>query len=103
MTTARELPRHISIFDVPRVDRSAIMARAERISELQPLYTISEAMYRAALDYERGLMGEIPIEANRLVRAVVDNPAALMKDYGRPRKRRGPVYRWIVDEEGRTW
>lgn len=69
----------VSIFDVPRIDRSAIMSRAERISELQPLYTVSEALYRAAFDYEQGRMGAIPIEANRLVQAVINDPASLMK------------------------
>lgn len=99
MTAAHPLPIHISIFDVPRIDRGAIMNRAERISELQPLYTVSEALYRAAFDYEQGLMGAIPIEAHRLVERLIDNPASLMKGYKRP----GPLQRWVTDEGAREW
>lgn len=74
---------HVSIFEVPRVDRSAIMARAERLSELQPLYTLSEALYRAALDYEAGRIRDVAPEEQRLIDAVVSRPATLMKGHTR--------------------
>lgn len=77
----------VSIFDVPRSDRGAITARAERITELHPDTSISEALYWAAQDYEHGRMGETPIEANRLIQTVIDNPASLMKGYHRPEGR----------------
>lgn len=71
--------RHVSAQDVPRVDWGTLINRSQELSRLDPDLTLSDAIWRAALEYENGYPpGSSPSE-RRLVEVARIHPERLMK------------------------
>lgn len=68
----------ISIFAVLRLDRTEIWVRAEEFSRRDPTLTLSDAIYRAAKDYEEGRIHDTPLDET-ILDAIINNPEGMMK------------------------
>lgn len=90
--------RHVSARDVPRVDWGTLIGRSQELSRLDPDLTLSDALWRAAIEYETGSAYASPTE-RRLVEVARIHPERLMKplpvEHARAR-RYLPRFEWVL-------